>query len=100
LKQRVSECLVKGQSGNPDCKSKELLAIRALAQQHSATAFSTLAKFCKNAKSETARIHAANSILDRAFGRPPQAHTSEGGEEPVLASITVKFVKPGDNGSG
>jgi hypothetical protein len=91
---------VKGQSGNPGGKSKELLAIRALAQQHSATAFATLAKLCKNAKSETARIHAANSILDRAFGKPAQAHTGEGGNGPVVANLTVKFVNPGGNGSG
>jgi hypothetical protein len=70
-----------------------------LAQQHSATAFATLAMLCKTAKSETARIHAADAILDRAFGKPPQARNGEDEQRPALA-ITVNFVKPGDNEPG
>jgi hypothetical protein len=89
---------VKGKSGNPGGKTKTYLEIRDLAQKASPTAFRTLKKLAKSAGSETARIQAANSILDRAFGKPPQAHTGEGGQGPILAKLEVAFVSTDRSG--
>lgn len=71
-------------------KAKRDLASRAkdLADQ----ALATLADIMINGESETARISAANAILDRGYGRPMQAHEvsgPDGGEIPI--SITVTF---------
>jgi hypothetical protein len=48
--------------------------VQQLARQHSAEAIETLVAIMQNEKAPpAARAHAANSILDRGYGRPPQA---------------------------
>lgn len=90
-----------GQSGNPGGRPKALKEIQELARSHAPAAIETLAILATSAESEQARVAAANSILDRAVGKPAQAVTGEGGEGPVLAAITVNFVKPPpDDGAG
>lgn len=84
----------KGESGNPGGRPKALKEIQELARSHSPMAIKTLAKIATKGISEPARVAACNAILDRGFGKPPQAVTGEGGEGPVLANITVTFVKP------
>lgn len=44
-----------------------------LARAHTATALSVLVKVAKDGESESARVSAANAILDRAYGKPSQA---------------------------
>lgn len=53
--------------------------IAELARVHSGTALKTLAKIAKEGESESARVSAANALLDRGYGRPPQALTGAGG---------------------
>jgi hypothetical protein len=84
----------KGQSGNPGGRPKDLKEIQALAREKSPMALETLAQIASAGKTEPARVAAANAILDRAYGKAPQAVTGEGGEGPVLANITVTFVRP------
>jgi hypothetical protein len=63
----------KGQSGNPGGKPKELKEIQLEARRMSMDALKTLETVCKSAKSPAAaRVAAANAILDRAYGKPPQ----------------------------
>lgn len=63
----------KGQSGNPGGKPKELKEIQLEARKMSLAALKTLETVCKNSKSPAAaRVAAANAILDRAYGKPPQ----------------------------
>jgi D-serine deaminase-like pyridoxal phosphate-dependent protein len=63
----------KGQSGNPGGKPKELKEIQVEARKMSFDALKTLETVCKNSKSPAAaRVAAANAILDRAYGKPPQ----------------------------
>ena len=72
---------------------RETLAdVQKLAQDKSVAAIETLAAIHADPElPAAARIAAANSILDRAFGRP---QTVSEGESLFLANITVTFVKP------
>jgi hypothetical protein len=75
--------------------------VQQLAREKSLAAINTLAAIHADTEQPAAaRVAAANSILDRAFGKAPQAVTGEGGEGPVLASIKVEFVRPGDGSGG
>lgn len=89
-----------GQSGNPGGRPSIVKEIQELARAKSPAALNTLVAIHEDvAAPAAARVAAANSILDRAFGKAPQAVTGEGGEGPVLASIKVEFVRPDGSGS-
>src|SRR5262245_11051289 len=76
-----------GQSGNPGGRPRVLADVRKLAQTHSASAIATLAGLTKNTKfSPVARIAAANSLLDRAVGKPPMDTFVNGFRLPELKS--------------
>lgn len=49
-----------------------------LARQHTATALKVLVDVAKDGESESARVAAANAILDRAYGKPRQSHEHSG----------------------
>ena len=49
-----------------------------MAREYSVNALDCLVEIAKGGESEQARVSASNSILDRAFGKPPQAVTGEG----------------------
>jgi hypothetical protein len=64
----------RGRSGNPGGRPRELRDVIELARSHSPAAVATLAKIMRNEEAPpAARVGAANAILDRAHGRPPQA---------------------------
>jgi hypothetical protein len=65
--------------------------VKAIAQPYSSEAVETLATIMRDGKSERAQVAAANAILDRAWGRPPQALTGEGGG-PVQHEVIRKIV--------
>ena len=46
--------------------------IKALAAEHSPAALATLVQIATSGESEAARVAAANSLLDRAYGKPRQ----------------------------
>ena len=77
---------VKGKSGNPGGKPKELRNVQLAARKISPRALLELKKILnsKDAGSQ-AKIAAAQVVLDRAWGKAPQAITGEGGG-PVLLS--------------
>ena len=61
----------KGQSGNPGGRPKILADVRELARAHTAKALNTLVEIVGNEKAPAAaRVAAANSILDRGYGKP------------------------------
>jgi hypothetical protein len=78
----------KGQSGNPGGKPKELKEIQLEARRLGPQALATLAKVCKSGKSEAARVAAANAILDRGYGKPPQFLTGDPDRFRTAADIT------------
>jgi hypothetical protein len=52
--------------------------VHELARQHTAAAVETLVSIMTNPKSApAARVSAANALLDRGHGKPPQFHTSD-----------------------
>jgi hypothetical protein len=64
---------VKGQSGNPGGRPKQDDELRELAKAQTAEALKTLAQVMRSKKSPAAaRVMAANSILDRGYGKPAQ----------------------------
>jgi hypothetical protein len=63
-----------GQSGNPSGRPKIVGAIQELARHHTKEAISTLAAIMQNEEMPpAARVAAANALLDRGYGKPPQA---------------------------
>jgi hypothetical protein len=59
----------KERSGNPGGRPKGHGEIRELARLHTATARATLVAICQSGESESARVAAANAILDRGWGK-------------------------------
>jgi hypothetical protein len=53
--------------------------VRALAREHTGEAVETLVSIMTNHKAApAARVSAANALLDRGYGKPPQHITGEG----------------------
>jgi hypothetical protein len=63
----------KGVSGNPGGRPKVLGDVQELARQKSPEAIETLVEIMNNDKAPpAARVAAANSLLDRGYGKPAQ----------------------------
>ena len=75
----------KGQSGNPGGRPKVIAEVKELARARTGDAIETLVSIMSNPKAApAARVSAANSILDRGYGKPPQHITGEGGPSYVV----------------
>ena len=75
----------KGQSGNPGGRPKVVAEVKELAREHTGEAIKTLVSIMTNPKSApAARVSAANALLDRGYGKPPQHITGEGGPAYVV----------------
>ncbi len=82
-----------GQSGNPGGRPKEIAEVRRLAREYTAEAIETLAEIMADEKApESSRIEAANSLLDRGYGRPVQAVDLEVSEP--ISGIVRRIVDP------
>jgi hypothetical protein len=64
--------------------AKAPVDIRSLARSHGALAIQTLAGIARSGTNEAARVSAANSLLDRGWGR---AHIGEQGETELVVTI-------------
>lgn len=84
----------------PGVPNKVTAEVREIAQQYTADAINALAQIMMAGESEAARVSAANSILDRAHGKPTQSVAvggSDGGpvkhlhqlSDELLASIAL-----------
>src|ERR1700722_14962324 len=63
----------KGGSGNPGGRPRAVEEVQELAREHTTEAISTLHEIMRNTKAPpAARVSAANAILDRGHGKPPQ----------------------------
>jgi Family of unknown function (DUF5681) len=80
----------KGQSGNPGGRPKAIAEIRELAREHTGEAVETLMSIMTDPKAApAARVSAANALLDRGYGKPPQHITGE-----VATSYVARLPEP------
>jgi len=63
------------------------IEIRSLARSHTKMAIKILAGIAKDGTNDAARVSAAVALLDRGWGRPPQAHTGEQGQGKIRVVI-------------
>ena len=76
--------------------SKTITEIRSMARSHTKTAINTLVGVMRS-PTHAARVSAANAILDRGWGKPPQAlENSEDGALELIHRIERVIVHPGD----
>lgn len=90
---------VKGQSGNPAGRPRADLEVRDAARLYGEEAVKKLVELMRGDDSRIAKA-AADSILDRGFGKPSQAVELSGHDgEPIEMSMAVSFIKPNDAAS-
>lgn len=79
-----------GKSGNPGGRPKGVAAVRALAQEYTAEALGTLHTIMQDDDAPaSARVTAANALLDRGWGRAPQTIADDEG-----SPVAVKDISP------
>jgi hypothetical protein len=75
--------------------SRAAAEIKALAKKHSKAAIKVLAAIMNQADGPaTARVSAAQALLDRGWGKAAQPVAGEDGSVPVLAKIERVIVDP------
>ena len=87
-----------GQSGNPGGRPAVVKEVRGLAQTHTLEAIATYVRIMKDPKApHAAQVAAASALLDRGYGRPPQALTGLDGDALVIKVIKFADYAIGDN---
>jgi hypothetical protein len=82
---KIGKPFQKGQSGKPGGRPKVIAEVKELAREHTAEAIQTLVSIMTNPKSApAARVSAANALLDRGYGKPPQHISGEIGPSYVV----------------
>ena len=80
-----------GKSGNPSGRPKILAEVRELARQHGEAAFRHVVKLMGDADPRVS-LAAAQEVLNRAYGKPAQSVTGEGGEGPVQIALIERVI--------
>jgi hypothetical protein len=65
-----------------------------LARQHTDVAMKALRDICEKGISESARVAAANSLLDRGYGKPTQAHEHTGKDGGPISTVDLTHATP------
>lgn len=85
-----------GAGRKPGKVSAAKRALAEMAKEHAESALQSLAEIAKSGESEAARVSAAVAILDRAFGKPPQAvHLENSDDDASPLSLTFN-VQPAE----
>jgi Family of unknown function (DUF5681) len=79
---------VKGQSGNPGGRPKELVEVKELARAHTVEAIDTLVTWMKSTEAR-ASVAASQILLDRGWGKAIQPVSGEDGKaiEVIIRTI-------------
>jgi len=64
-----------------------IMDIRSLARKHTESCIRSLATIAAKGESESARVAAIGVLLDRGWGKAPQAHTGENGEGDIRVIV-------------
>ena len=83
----------KGQSGTPGGRPKlpeDIKNVREMAREYTQEAIEALVTTLKEG-GHSAKVAAANSLLERGWGKAAQPVTGEDGEGPVQHSLKVTF---------
>ena len=84
----VGKPFQKGQSGDPGGRPKVVAEVKELAREHTAEAIHTLVSIMSHPKAApAARVSAANALLDRGYGKPPQHQHITGEDGPRFAAL-------------
>lgn len=70
--------------------NKATAEIKSVAQKYGKDAVERLAHLMKKAESEQAQVAACKELLDRGYGKAPQAITGDGGG-PVETKVILSF---------
>lgn len=75
--------------------SKSLTEIRSLARSYTEMAIQSLAGIAQNGESESAKVAAANALLDRGWGKPAQPiENGDDGAFELIHRIERVIVRP------
>jgi hypothetical protein len=89
----------KGQSGNPAGRSKVVGEIRDLARSHTLSAMDTLVTIMQDESANaSARVTAAQEILNRGYGKPTQAVEIETKTSLVDLLVSLSSLNSDDEG--
>lgn len=87
-----------GAGRKPGSKTKarkvEVVSLADKAKVHADLALRTLAEICAAGSTESARVAAANALLDRGFGKPRQDVEMSGGVGLGVTLVTRRIVDP------
>ena len=88
----------KGVSGNPSGLPRAYKEMARLARSHSTEAIERLVELMRDKRNKGISLKACEIILDRAWGKAPQAIAGEAGEGPVKLQYEVSW-KHADDGA-
>lgn len=83
-----------GSGRKPGVPNKATAEIKAIARKHGPAAIAECLRIMKNSDSDQARIAAAKEIMDRGYGKPPQAIIGDEDGPPVKTILEVMWVTP------